>query len=353
MVNKEMKGKVNYQQAGVNIDAGNEAVKRIKKEVNSTFTKDVMTSIGSFGSLYDLRTVMSAYKNPVMVQSIDGVGTKTIIARKLNKYDTIGIDLLSACVNDILVMGARPITFLDYIANDKLEPDIIEQIVAGMAKACRDTGVSLVGGETAEMPDTYLPGEHDLVGVITGIVEKDKVITGEKICPGDYILGLPSNGLHTNGYSLARKVFFDIGKLQIDDKPRELDKSIGHSLLEPHINYTRHVLSLINNDINIKGIAHITGGGLLENIPRILPNECMANIKSRSWPILGLFQSIQRIGGIEDSEMFRTFNMGIGMIFIINQEEVEAAFEILSNLSDVYHIGRISKGKRVVNIDLL
>ena len=350
MVNKEKKNKVTYQQAGVNIDAGNETVKRIKKEVNSTFTKDVMTGIGSFSSLYDLRSVMSTYENPVMVQSIDGVGTKTIIARKLNKYDTIGIDLLSACVNDILVMGARPLTFLDYIANDKLEPNIIEQIVAGMAKACRDIGVSLVGGETAEMPDTYLPGEHDLVGVITGIVEKEKVITGEKICPGDYILGLASSGLHTNGYSLARKVFFDIGELQTDDKPKELDKPIGHALLEPHINYTKHVSSLINNDINVKGIAHITGGGLLENIPRILPNECMANIEIGSWPILGLFQSLQRIGEIEDSEMFRTFNMGIGMIFIINQEEVGAAFDILSDLSDVYHIGRISKGQRMVNI---
>ena len=199
--------KLDYKSAGVDIDAGNEAVDRIKNSVRSTFTTNVLTGLGSFGSLYDLKPILDAYQDPVMVQSIDGVGTKTIIARKLGKFDTIGIDLLSAAANDILVMGARPLTFLDYIANDKLNPAIIEEIVSGMVKACKDTGVSLVGGETAEMPDTYLPGEHDLVGVITGVVEKDKIITGENIQPGHVALGLPSNGLHTNGYSFARKLF--------------------------------------------------------------------------------------------------------------------------------------------------
>jgi len=203
--------KIDYKSAGVDIDAGNDTVEKIKNDVKSTFSKNVLTGLGSFGSLYDLKPLFEQYKNPVLVQSIDGVGTKTIIARKLKKFDTIGIDLLSACANDILVMGATPITFLDYIANDKLFPEIVKEIVFGMVKACKETNVSLVGGETAEMPDTYLPGEHDLVGVITGIVDKDKIITGEHITPGDIVLGLPSSGLHTNGFSLARKIFFEIG----------------------------------------------------------------------------------------------------------------------------------------------
>ena len=246
----------------------------------STFTNNVLTGLGSFGSLFDLKPILKEYNNPVMVQSIDGVGTKTIIARKLDKFDTIGIDLLSACANDILVMGAKPLTFLDYIANDKLKPAIVEEIVSGMVTACKDTGVSLVGGETAEMPDTYLPGEHDLVGIITGVVEKEKAITGEKISPGDIVLGLPSSGLHTNGYSLARKVFFDIGGYNINDHISGLDKSIGLTLLEPHINYTNHVFNVLDRGIDIKGIAHITGGGLLENIPRVLPAQCDVEIKN-------------------------------------------------------------------------
>jgi len=217
-------GKIYYKSAGVNIDAGNEAVDRIKDKVESTFTPNVIAGLGSFGSLYDLKPILEAYNNPVMVQSIDGVGTKTIIARKMGKFDTIGIDLLSACANDILVMGARPLTFLDYIANDKLSPDIVEEIISGMVKACKDTGVSLVGGETAEMPDTYLPGEHDLVGIITGVVEKDKIITGESIKPGDVVLGLPSNGPHTNGYSFARKLFFDVGGYSVNDIIPELER---------------------------------------------------------------------------------------------------------------------------------
>ena len=247
-------GNIDYKSAGVDIDAGNEAVERIRGGVKSTFTPNVLTGLGSFGSLYDLKPILEKYKNPVMVQSIDGVGTKTIIARKLGKFDTIGIDLLSACANDILVMGARPLTFLDYIANDRLDPAVIEIIVSGMVKACKDTGVSLVGGETAEMPDTYLPGEHDLVGVITGVVEKDNIITGENIQPGHVVLGLPSNGLHTNGYSFARKLFFEIGGYNVNDTIPELEKSVGLTLLEPHINYTNHVFSALDARVDIKGL---------------------------------------------------------------------------------------------------
>ena len=321
------KEKIDYKSAGVDIDAGNEAVDRIKDGVKATFTSNVLTGIGSFGSLYDLKPILENYDHPVMVQSIDGVGTKTIIARKLEKFDTIGIDLLSAAANDILVMGARPLTFLDYIANDKLNPDTIEEIVSGMVKACRDTGVSLVGGETAEMPDTYLSGEHDLVGIITGVVEKEKIITGETIEPGDVVLGLPSSGLHTNGYSFARKLFFEIGGYDVNDIIPELEKSVGLTLLEPHINYTNHVFTALDAGIDVKGIAHITGGGLVENIPRILPDGCGLDIKKGSWPILPVFDVMQSLGDVEEDEMFRAFNLGIGMVFIVSPSDVDSVKE--------------------------
>ena len=338
--------KIDYKSAGVDIDAGNEAVERIKKGVRSTFTTNVLTGLGSFGSLYDLKPILDDYENPVLVQSIDGVGTKTIIARKLGKFNTIGVDLLSACANDILVMGARPLTFLDYIANDKLMPDTIEEIVAGMVQACRDTGVSLVGGEMAEMPDTYLPGEHDLVGVITGVVEKDKIITGEAIQPGDVVLGLLSSGLHTNGYSLARKLFFEIGGYDVNDTIPELEKSVGLTLLEPHINYTNHVFGVLDKEIGVKGIAHITGGGLVENIPRILPDGCYVEIHKESWPGVPIFNVMQSIGNVDENEMYRAFNMGIGMIIIAAPDQVNSIKKII----DVHEIGFVVAGENQVNI---
>ena len=342
--------KIDYKSAGVDIDAGNDTVEKIKNDVKSTFSKNVLTGLGSFGSLYDLKPLFEQYKNPVLVQSIDGVGTKTIIARKLKKFDTIGIDLLSACANDILVMGATPITFLDYIANDKLFPEIVKEIVSGMVKACKETNVSLVGGETAEMPDTYLPGEHDLVGVITGIVDKDKIITGEHITPGDIVLGLPSSGLHTNGFSLARKIFFEIGQYSVNSKIEELEKNVGLTLLEPHINYTNHVLKVLEKKINIKGIAHITGGGLIENIPRILPQGCGAELIKESWPSLPVFDVMKKIGNVDSHEMFRAFNMGIGMVFILDPQDVTLFKKALEGLSKVYEIGKINNKKRVVEI---
>jgi phosphoribosylformylglycinamidine cyclo-ligase len=341
-------GKIDYKSAGVNIDAGNEAVNRIKDGVKSTFTSNVLTGLGSFGSLYDLKPILDNYDNPVMVQSIDGVGTKTIIARKLGKFDTIGIDLLSAAANDILVMGARPLTFLDYIANDKLNPKTIEEIVSGMVKACKNTGVSLVGGETAEMPDTYSPGEHDLVGVITGVVEKEKIITGENIKPGDALLGLPSNGLHTNGYSFARKLFFEIGEYDVKDTIPELEKSIGLTLLEPHINYTNHVFATLDAGIDVKGIAHITGGGLVENIPRILPDGCGVEIQKGSWPNIPVFNVMQSIGDVDEDEMYRAFNMGIGMTFIVSTDDIGAVTDALKDLTDVYEIGSVVNAENEV-----
>ena len=338
--------KMDYKSAGVDIDAGNESVERIKKGVQSTFTTNVLTGLGSFGSLYDLKSILYDYENPVLVQSIDGVGTKAIIARKLGKFNTIGVDLLSACANDILVMGARPLTFLDYIANDKLMPDTIEEIVAGMVQACRDTGVSLVGGEMAEMPDTYLPGEHDLVGVITGVVEKDKIITGEAIQPGDVVLGLLSSGLHTNGYSLARKLFFEIGGYDVNDTIPELEKSVGLTLLEPHINYTNHVFAVLDKEIGVKGIAHITGGGLVENVPRILPDGCCVEIHRGSWPGVPIFNVMQSIGNVDENEMYRTFNMGIGMIIIAAPDQVNS----IKKTIDVHEVGFVVAGGNQVNI---
>ena len=337
---------IDYKSAGVDINAGNKAVERIKDGVKSTFTSNVLTGLGSFGSLYDMKPIFENYENPVMVQSIDGVGTKTIIARKLGKYDTIGIDLLSACANDIIVMGARPLTFLDYIANDKMKPEIIEEIVSGMVTACNDSGVSLVGGETAEMPNTYLPGEHDLVGVITGVVEKDKIITGESIRPGDVVLGLPSSGLHTNGYSLARKLFFEVAGHDVNDLIPELEKSVGLTLLEPHINYTNHVFALLDAGIDVKGISHITGGGLIENIPRILPNGVGVDIQKTSWPVLPVFDVMQSIGNVDENEIFRAFNMGIGIVFIVSPNDVKAVQDILKDLTTVYRIGSTISGSR-------
>ena len=337
---------MDYKSAGVDINAGNKAVENIKKGVQSTFTTNVLTGLGGFGSLYDLKTILDDYENPVLVQSIDGVGTKAIIARKLRKFNTIGVDLLSACANDILAMGARPLTFLDYIANDKLRPDIIEEMVNGMVDACLDTGVSLVGGETAEMPDTYLSGEHDLVGVITGVVEKNKIITGQAIHPSDVVLGLQSSGLHTNGYSLARKLFFEIGGYDVNDTIPELEKSIGLTLLEPHINYTNNIFSLLDKDIEVKGIAHITGGGLIENIPRILPDGCCVEIHKGSWPAVPIFNVMQSIGNVDENEMYHAFNMGIGMIIIAAPDQVNSIKKIV----DVHEIGFVSAGENQVNI---
>lgn len=342
--------KTDYKSAGVDIDAGNEAVDRIRDDVKSTFTANVLTGLGSFGSLFDLSEIARNYKNPVMVQSIDGVGTKVIIARKMHKYDTIGIDLLSACANDILVMGARPLTFLDYIANDRLDPAIVSEMVKGMTKACRETGVALVGGETAEMPDTYLPGEHDLVGIITGVVEKDRIITGANISAGDVVLGLPSSGLHTNGYSLARKVFFDTANLNVNDTVEGLPGTVGEALLEPHINYTRHIMALIEADLPIPGIAHITGGGLVENIPRILPEGCAAHIKEDSFPKPPVFNVIQTLGDIATDEMARAFNMGIGMVIIVSADSVYPVKQILEKFSPVYEIGKVVSGNKEVII---
>lgn len=339
-----------YTQAGVNIDAGNEVVRRIKTDVASTHTKAVLTGIGSFGGLYDIGEVLKSYKNPVLVQSIDGVGTKLSVARMMNKYDSVGEDIVNHCCDDLLAMGARSLTFLDYVAHDKLDPNVMEAMVSGMSKACRENGVSLIGGETAEMPGTYREGEHDIAGCITGVVEKDKIVTGEKVKEGDIILGFASSGLHTNGFSLARKVLFEIGGYKVDTKVEELGETVGESLLQVHVNYSKPVLEMLDADIDIHGIAHITGGGFIENIPRVLPKDLDAEITLNSWPILPIFSLMQKIGKIEDEEMYRAFNMGIGLMLIIPREEKEKIKEVLKNHFDykMFEIGKIINGNKKV-----
>ncbi|MGC1182777.1 phosphoribosylformylglycinamidine cyclo-ligase [Legionella sp.] len=325
---------IDYKAAGVDIQAGNKAVRRIKKVVEKTFSPQVLTEIGGFASLYDLKNLLEDYQHPVLVQSIDGVGTKAILARQMNRFDTIGIDAVSATANDIVVLGAKPLTLLDYIANDKLCPDVVEQIIEGMATACYENGISLVGGETAEMPGTYLPGEHDIVAVITGVVDKDKVILGKNIVPGDVVLGLSSSGLHTNGYSLARKLFFEIGKYTVDSWHPELNNTIGETLLKPHLNYTKPILHLLQNKIEIKGMVHVTGGGFQENIPRILPEKCAVEIKRASWDIPPVFLMMRDLGRLSEEDLFSTFNMGIGLIMIIDEDLVNVVQKTLSGFSE-------------------
>ncbi len=341
-----------YKSSGVDIDAGNEAVELIKEKVKGTFSKNVLTGIGSFGSMYEITDVIKNYKKPVMIQSIDGVGTKVSVGKMAGKYHNLGIDVVSATANDILVHGATALTFLDYVANQKLVPSIVEEIVGGMAESCKENGISLVGGETAEMPGTYMQDEHDIVGCVTGVVEKDELINGSTIKPGDAIIGLASSGLHTNGFSLARKVFFEIGGYTTESVLPELGCSVGEALLAPHLNYKRPVFGLMESDVTIEGMAHLTGGGFFENIPRILPEKCRAEITIGKWPNLPVFEAIQKIGNVDPHEMYRTFNMGIGWIIVVRQDAKEKALEILKTFEDfsAYEIGEIIEGPREVHL---
>jgi phosphoribosylformylglycinamidine cyclo-ligase len=341
---------VNYKSAGVDIAAGNEAVRRIKQDVESTFSKAVLSPLGGFGALYDLQELMTEYTHPVLVQSIDGVGTKMMVARMLQKFDTIGRDLVSATANDIVVLGAKPLTLLDYIANDHLDPNIVESIVHGMVLACLENGIALIGGETAEMPGTYLPYEHDLVGVITGVVEKDKIITGKAIIPSDRIYAFASSGLHTNGYSLARKLILEVGKYTLETYLPALGQTLGEALLAPHLNYTQPVLHCLAAEIPIHGMAHITGGGLLENLPRILPANCNAVINQASWTIPPLFTLLCELGKLTLTESYRTFNMGVGLVMIAPPQAEPLLQEVLLKFPDfnLFEIGEITEGTRLV-----
>jgi phosphoribosylformylglycinamidine cyclo-ligase len=302
---------MDYKASGVDIDAGNETVRRIKALARSTFTGGVLSEIGSFGGLFRLDT--AGWKDPILVSSADGVGTKLKLAFMTNQHRTIGVDLVNHCVNDILVQGARPLFFLDYLATARLQPDIAEQIVDGLARACRDNGCALLGGETAEMPGFYAEGEYDLAGFIVGVVDGEMLINGRSIAVGDVLIGLPSTGLHTNGYSLARRIAFDHLGLTPDARVPELAGTVGEVLLTPHRSYLHAVYPLVAKGA-IKGMAHITGGGITDNLPRILPPGTAARINRAAWKVPAVFKWLQRSGEVADDEMLRTFNMGIGLI---------------------------------------
>jgi phosphoribosylformylglycinamidine cyclo-ligase len=336
-----------YAAAGVNIDAGNEAVKRIRAHVRSARTAEVLADVGAFGGLFKLP---AGFRQPVLVASTDGVGTKIMVAAAMGKYDTVGQDLVNHCVNDILVQGARPLFFLDYFATGKLDPAVVEQVVKGLAQACRENGCALLGGETAEMPGLYREGDFDLAGTIVGAVERRAIVDGSKIRASDVLLGLPSTGLHTNGYSLARKIFF--GQLGMTPQTfvPALNLSVGLELLKIHRSYLTAILPLLRR-VRVRGLAHITGGGFIENLPRILPDHCRAVIRKGSWPIPPVFTYLQQQANLPEETLYRTFNMGIGMIVVVPKAQTELALKTLrKNHEHAYVIGRIEKGKREVRL---
>jgi phosphoribosylformylglycinamidine cyclo-ligase len=320
-----------YREAGVDIDAGDEFVDRIKPLVRSTFRPEVLTDLGGFGGLFRLHA--KQYEDPVLVSGTDGVGTKLKIAFLMDKHDTVGIDLVAMCVNDIAVSGAEPLFFLDYFATGKLSVDKANAVVSGIADGCRQAGCALIGGETAEMPSMYPQGEYDLAGFAVGVVDKPKIIDGKTIKPGDIILGLASSGLHSNGYSLARRVFFDKAKLDVDAKLPELDRPLGEVLLTPTRIYAKQILALVK-EFRIKGIAHVTGGGITENLPRILPPGVRAKINRKGWTVPPVFQILSKLGQVEREEMYRVFNMGIGLILIVPSQSATAVLKKAAELGD-------------------
>ncbi len=333
---------IDYRAAGVDIDAGNETVRRIKALAKSTFTPGVLSDIGSFGGLFALDR--SRYQEPVLVASTDGVGTKLKVAFMTGRHDTVGADLVNHCVNDILVQGAEPLFFLDYLATGRLSPDVAELVIAGVVRGCRENGCALLGGETAEMPGFYADGEYDIAGTIVGIVEKSKVIDGRSIVVGDALVGLPSAGLHTNGYSLARRILFELCGFAPDQFVSELGATAGAALLAPHRSYLSPLLPLIRTG-TVKGMAHITGGGITENLPRILPDGVAATVDRHAWSIPPIFTLLQDRGGIADDEMFRAFNMGIGLIVVCAADKLAQVTDALAAAGEQpIRIGTIVSG---------
>ena len=332
-----------YAAAGVDVDLGNQVKKGIHALVQGTHGPEVLGKIGGFGGLF--RPDFKGMKDPVLVSSVDGVGTKLKLAFATGRHDTVGQDLVNHCVNDIAVIGARPLFFLDYIGAERLEPQVFRQILKGFAKACREAGCALVGGETAQMPGMYQRGEYDLAGTIVGVVDRPRLIDGSQIRVGDQIIGLPSNGLHTNGYSLARKVLFETLKLKLSNKPRGLTKTLGEELMRVHRNYQPALAALPRGCV--KGLAHITGGGLLDNLPRVLPSDCDAVIRTRSWKIPAIFELIQRGGGVDFVEMFQVFNMGIGMTVVVRAKQAAAVARGLRGKV----IGEITRGVGSVRLE--
>jgi len=338
---------MDYRQAGVDIDAGNETVRRITALAKSTFTPAVLSDIGSFGGLF--RLAADRYRDPVLVSSADGVGTKLKIAFMTGRHDTIGADLVNHCVNDVLVQGAEPLFFLDYLATGRLLPDVAEQIVRGLARACRENGCALIGGETAEMPGFYADGEYDLAGFIVAAVDRAALIDGRAIAPGDALIGLPSSGLHTNGYSLARRIFFDTAGWRPETFVPELGSTLADALLATHRSYLPQVRPLLS-DPDLRGLAHITGGGITENLPRILPAGCAAEIDRRAWEAPPIFDLLRVLGRVADDDMYRTFNMGIGLIAVCEPGAVGRLLAAFAHAGEPHaaRIGRIVPGPRAV-----
>ncbi|BCR05167.1 phosphoribosylformylglycinamidine cyclo-ligase [Desulfuromonas versatilis] len=333
--------KATYKDAGVDIDAGNRFVQMIKPLVKATSRPEVLTDIGGFGGLFSLNA--EKYKKPTLVASTDGVGTKLKLAFMTDKHDTVGIDLVAMCVNDIVVQGAEPLFFLDYLATGKLSPEKAAEIVKGISEGCVQAGCALIGGETAEMPGMYAEGEYDLAGFTVGVVDNSRIIDGSTITVGDVLIGIGSSGLHSNGYSLARKVFFERMKLSVDSRLPELEKPLGEELLTPTRIYVKTILNLLR-DFQVKGMAHITGGGLTENVPRILPKHCQAVIEKSSWSKPVIFDLLRQGGNIEELEMYRTFNYGVGMVLVVPQAEADEVMVRLSGLKEkAWIIGEIAK----------
>ena len=335
------KRNTDYKDAGVDIDNANLFVERLRPLVKTTFRREVMGNIGGYGGLFHLD--LARIKDPVLVASTDGVGTKLKIAQMLNKHDTIGIDLVAMSVNDVIVQGAEPLFFLDYLATGKIEVETSVQILEGIVNGCQEAGCALIGGETAEMPGLYGPGEYDLAGFCVGIVEAGALIDGSGISVGDRVIGLASHGLHSNGFSLVRKVLLEGAGLNPSEPVDELEHTLGEELIRPTKIYVRSILNIIKN-FTVKGLAHITGGGFLDNLPRILPSPCRAAIQKGSWPLPPIFTLLQERGNIDAMEMFRVFNMGIGMIVVVSEKEVADILDRLRSLGErAYLIGTVEK----------
>jgi len=338
---------ISYRDSGVDIDAATRATDRIKELARTTFNQRTLSEIGSFGGMFD-----GAFPNmaqPVLVASADGVGTKLKIAFATGIHNTVGRDLVNHCVNDILVQGARPLFFLDYIATGKLSTEVVASVIEGITDGCRSNGCVLLGGETAEMPGFYKEGEYDIAGFIVGVVDREKIIDGKSIVAGDVLLALPAVGLHTNGYSLARKLFFDVAEFTTETLLPELEMTIGEALLQSHISYLRPLEALLETG-GIKGLAHITGGGLTDNIPRILPEGTAVRIRKGRWPILPIYEHLRRLGNVSDEEMYRTFNMGVGMVIVCGRDSqtlIKNHFESIGEAC--YEIGEVIEGNQVVS----
>ncbi len=346
MAHDPSKTAVTYADAGVDIDRANRTKKRIKYLAHKTFTRSVLSEIGGFGGLFAVDK--AKWTDPILVSSVDGVGTKLKVAFEMDVHHTIGADLVNHCVNDIAVQGATPLFFMDYLATGRIEPEITEKVIEGLAEACKHNGCALIGGETAEMPGFYPDGEYDLAGFIVGAVERERIISGKTVEVGDVILGLASNGLHTNGYALARKLLFEVGKYTLDSYVNELKGKVGNELLRTHKSYWPAIKRLVDGEC-VSAMAHITGGGITENLPRVLPRGVAAVIEMGSWQVPPIFEHLQQLGNVPQDEMLRTFNMGLGMLLVIPSKKFKKAQTVLERAGEkAFTVGRIVKGDRKV-----